>query len=82
MREQPSSSSSCSHHWNYDADGHESPPGGQSDIKWDDEANKSMSDHSGGGEFDGNAEESDKVASKTMLKRQTSLAVTRLTVKP
>ena len=61
-REQSSSSSLCSHCSNYDADGHESkgsggPPGGQSDIEWDDKANKNMSDHSGGRKSDGNAEE-------------------------
>ena len=65
MREWSSSSSLCSHHSNYDTDGHESegsggPPGSQSDIKWDDEANKSMSDHLGGEESNGNAEEQDE----------------------
>ena len=64
-REWSSSSSSCSHRLNYDTDGHESkgsggPPGSQSDIEWDDEANKSVSDHSGGEESDGNAEEQDE----------------------
>ena len=65
MREWSSSSSPCSHCLNYDEDGHESeasggPPGGQSDTKWDDKANKSASDHSGGEESNGNAEEQDK----------------------
>ena len=64
MRDWSSSSSSCSHHSDYDADGHESddfggPPGSQSDIEQDGDANKSMSDHSGGKESDGNAEEQD-----------------------
>ena len=65
MREQSSSSSSCSHHSNYDADSHESEGsdsslGSWSDIEWDDKANKSVSDHSGGEESDGNAEEQDE----------------------
>ena len=64
-REQSSSSSSCSHRSNYDTDGHESegssgPSGGQSDIEQHDKANKSVSDHLGGEESDGNAEERDK----------------------
>ena len=65
MREWSSSSSLYSHRLNYDTDSHESegsssPPGGQSDIKQDNEANKSMSDHLGGEESDGNAEEQDE----------------------
>ena len=65
MRDQSSSSSSCSHHSDYDADDHKSegfgsPPGGQSDIEQDGEANNSVSDYSGGKESDGNAEKRDK----------------------
>ena len=65
MRDQPSSSSSCSHCSDSDTDGHKSkgsgsPPDGQSDGEQDCEANKSTSDHSDGEESDGNAEEQDK----------------------
>ena len=61
-REWSSSSSSCGHHSNCDVDGHESEgsggqPGRPSDTKWDDKANKSVSDHSAGEESNGNAEE-------------------------
>ena len=63
-REWSSSSSSCSHCSNFDMGGHESegssgPSSRPSDTKRDDEANKSMSDHSAGEESDGNAEERD-----------------------
>ena len=44
----------------HESKGSGSLPGGQSNIEWDDEANKSMSDHLAGEESDGNAEEQDK----------------------
>ena len=64
-RNQSSSSFSCSCHSDSGIDGHESegsggPPGSQSDGEQDGEANKSVSDHSGGEESDGNAEEQDE----------------------
>ena len=85
MRGWSSSRSSCSHHSNYDAGGHESegsssPPGGQSDTKQDDKANKSMSRLVRN--LIAMLRSEKKVASKTMLKRWTSPAAMRLTVKP
>ena len=61
-REWSSSNSLGSCCSNYNMDGHESkdsggPPSGQPNIKWDDEANSSVSDYSAGEESNGNAEE-------------------------
>ena len=46
----------------HESEGSGDPPSGQSDTERDDEANKSMSDHSAVEESDGNAEEQEESA--------------------